>query len=80
MNTMNFIILIITQFYNNELLNLTIIHSNDIHSHYVPYDKKSGAFCPNNRRNEDKCIGGVSRIKTLIKEERSKNKNIFQFV
>ena len=44
---------------------LTILHTNDIHVHYAPYNP-DGSACT----NEANCLGGTARLKTLVDQQR----------
>ncbi len=58
----------------DELWNLTIIHTNDVHSRY---DQINSAFteCTKEQFKEGKCYGGTARHKTVIDRLRRENKN-----
>ncbi|KAH9382939.1 hypothetical protein HPB48_023572 [Haemaphysalis longicornis] len=47
--------------------NLTILHTNDIHSRILESDKR-GRQCDNETREERKCFGGVARIKSKVRD------------
>ena len=49
-----------------ELTKVTILHTNDVHSHIDPFDKNNADFA---------LKGGVSRRATLINNIRQKSKN-----
>ncbi len=57
----------------DELCNLTIIHTNDVHSRY---DQINSAFidCNKEKFEEEKCYGGTARHKTVIDRLRRENK------
>jgi len=44
---------------------LTILHTNDIHAHFAPYNP-DGSACT----NEANCLGGTARLKTLVDQQR----------
>lgn len=48
-------------------LQLTILHTNDIHSH-IEESTKYGGLCTGKDKNESKCVGGVTRITAKVKE------------
>uniref|UniRef100_A0A131Z6S1 5'-nucleotidase n=1 Tax=Rhipicephalus appendiculatus TaxID=34631 RepID=A0A131Z6S1_RHIAP len=52
---------------NNDGLTLTILHTNDIHSHIVD-SSKYGGLCTDKDKAEGKCYGGVARITSKAKE------------
>ncbi|EEC12662.1 secreted protein, putative, partial [Ixodes scapularis] len=43
--------------------NITVLHTNDIHSRFLEANKKGGK-CTDNDREKDGCYGGVARIVT----------------
>jgi len=45
---------------------LTILHTNDIHAHYAPYNN-DGSAC----KNQAVCLGGTARLKTLVDQYRA---------
>ena len=49
---------------------LSILHTNDIHSHYAPFNN-DGSAC----KDGDVCLGGSARLKTKIDELRSSEPN-----
>ncbi|KAH7964907.1 hypothetical protein HPB49_002504 [Dermacentor silvarum] len=51
-------------------LNLTIMHTNDIHSH-IEQSTKYGGVCPEDDMKKNKCVGGVARIAAKVKELKS---------
>uniref|UniRef100_V5GLV2 5'-nucleotidase n=1 Tax=Ixodes ricinus TaxID=34613 RepID=V5GLV2_IXORI len=57
--------------------NITVLHTNDIHSRFLEANKKGGK-CTDKDRNKDGCFGGVARLVTKVKEFK-KNKNTFFF-
>ena len=56
-------------------LQLTILHTNDIHAHLAAFDD-FGAFCDEQKDAAGKCQGGVARLATAIARERAKGGNI----
>ncbi|EEC09327.1 secreted protein, putative, partial [Ixodes scapularis] len=46
---------------DNEPFELTILHTNDVHSH-IEETNKHGGQCSEKQKNESKCVGGVARI------------------
>jgi len=55
--------------------NLTILHTNDVHSRLVPYGVGGTSSCVNNVNSNSVCIGGAARLSTKIKEIRSQVDN-----
>lgn len=49
---------------------ITILHTNDIHAHFLPSDAE-GQDCTTG----DECLGGLARLQTLIDAERNTNPN-----
>ncbi|XP_050045750.1 protein 5NUC-like [Dermacentor andersoni] len=47
-------------------LTLTILHTNDIHSH-IEQSTKYGGVCPDADMKQNKCVGGVARITAKVK-------------
>ncbi|KAI9137998.1 Metallo-dependent phosphatase-like protein [Paraphysoderma sedebokerense] len=60
---------------DNGPLDLTIIHTNDIHSHLSPFSK-SWEDCTDDIKD---CYGGIARIKTIIDNVREKFPNTYLF-
>uniref|UniRef100_A0A147BUT1 5'-nucleotidase n=1 Tax=Ixodes ricinus TaxID=34613 RepID=A0A147BUT1_IXORI len=50
-----------------EAFTLTILHTNDVHSH-IEETTKYGGVCSEKDKNDSKCVGGVARIVTKVKE------------
>lgn len=44
---------------------LTILHTNDVHSH-IEESSKYGGLCTEDLKKEGKCYGGVARIVTKV--------------
>jgi 2',3'-cyclic-nucleotide 2'-phosphodiesterase (5'-nucleotidase family) len=59
---------------HDKLLNLTIIHTNDVHSHYDQINA-AATDCTKEQYKKKECYGGTARHKTIIDELRKKNKN-----
>ena len=57
-----------------EGFNVTIIHTNDIHSHVEQMDKYSGR-CKADDDVAGKCFGGVARRVTIVRELRANHSN-----
>ena len=49
---------------------LHLLHTNDLHSHFIPF-KADGSTC-----SYENCRGGFDRIKSFIDSEREKNKDL----
>lgn len=47
--------------------NLTLIHNNDIHSHFAPINEWSSP-CDQNSLKAGKCFGGVARIVAKVSD------------
>ncbi|XP_050030472.1 protein 5NUC-like isoform X2 [Dermacentor andersoni] len=54
--------------------NLTILHTNDIHSRILESTKR-GVQCDDKARNESKCFGGVARIAELVRSLKNETQN-----
>uniref|UniRef100_A0A6B0VES2 5'-nucleotidase n=1 Tax=Ixodes ricinus TaxID=34613 RepID=A0A6B0VES2_IXORI len=52
---------------DSETFTLTILHTNDVHSH-IEETTKYGGVCSEKDKNDSKCVGGVARIVTKVKE------------
>ncbi|KAK8788552.1 hypothetical protein V5799_021669 [Amblyomma americanum] len=52
-------------------LELTILHTNDIHSH-IEESSKYGGLCSEKDKNLSACVGGVARITSKVKELKEK--------
>mgnify|MGYP000717840191 CR=1 FL=1 len=50
---------------------LTILHTNDVHAHYLPFDK-NGSECG---EDTSQCWGGAARLATLVAELRARSVN-----
>jgi len=59
---------------SDKWLNLTILHTNDVHSHYDQFNA-AATDCTKEQSKKKECYGGTARHKTLIDEFRKKNKN-----
>uniref|UniRef100_A0A147BRD5 5'-nucleotidase n=1 Tax=Ixodes ricinus TaxID=34613 RepID=A0A147BRD5_IXORI len=53
---------------------LTVIHTNDIHSHFEESNKRGGTCSETNKRAKE-CFGGVARILTKVKELKARSEN-----
>ncbi len=56
--------------YANTPFKLTLLHTNDLHSHFLPF-KSDGSSC-----TYDTCLGGWAKIKSFINTEKQNNKNL----
>uniref|UniRef100_A0A0K8RHV3 5'-nucleotidase n=1 Tax=Ixodes ricinus TaxID=34613 RepID=A0A0K8RHV3_IXORI len=63
---------------SEEDFNITILHTNDIHSHFLQSDKR-GANCSEEKAKEGKCYGGVARIVTKVRELKASQTKTFFF-
>ncbi|XP_064484169.1 protein 5NUC-like [Ornithodoros turicata] len=54
----------------NSDFTLTILHTNDIHSHFEESNSWGGPCTPNKKKNNstEHCVAGVTRLATLVKE------------
>ncbi|XP_029839027.2 5'-nucleotidase-like [Ixodes scapularis] len=57
---------------DNEPFELTILHTNDVHSH-IEETNKHGGQCSEKQKNESKCVGGVARIVAKVKQLKEKH-------
>ncbi|KAF0416337.1 Metallo-dependent phosphatase [Gigaspora margarita] len=57
-----------------DIWNLTIIHTNDVHSHYDQINEEF-TDCTAKQLEENRCFGGIARHKTVIDRLRKENKN-----
>ncbi|KAJ2326061.1 hypothetical protein GGH92_010327, partial [Coemansia sp. RSA 2673] len=53
---------------------LRIIHTNDLHAHYSPFNQY-GSDCSDNDRAKGACFGGAARLATTINQLRSGHPN-----
>lgn len=58
-----------------ESFNLTVLHTNDVHSHFVEFNAFGGR-CAEKLAKEKKCFGGFARQVTKVKEVRSNRDNV----
>ncbi|CAN8028955.1 unnamed protein product, partial [Ixodes persulcatus] len=58
---------------DSETFTLTILHTNDVHSH-IQETTKYGGVCSEMDKNASKCVGGVARIVTKVKELKAKHR------
>ncbi|MBU1002633.1 MAG: 5'-nucleotidase/apyrase family protein [Proteobacteria bacterium] len=52
---------------------LTVLHTNDVHSHLTQFDP-DGQLCPED--SPKACVGGLARMATVARGERSKDGNV----
>ncbi|KAJ3314415.1 hypothetical protein HDV04_000377 [Boothiomyces sp. JEL0838] len=57
---------------------LTLLHTNDIHSHMIQFNK-GGTACLQSDIQGNKCFGGIARIKYKIDEIRNKSNDLVLF-
>lgn len=50
---------------DDESFTLTILHTNDVHSH-IEETSKSGGVCSDRDKENKTCVGGVARIVTKV--------------
>ncbi|KAJ2726789.1 hypothetical protein GGI07_000300 [Coemansia sp. Benny D115] len=62
----------------SESLSLRIIHTNDIHAHYSPFNKY-GSDCSKNDIDNNSCYGGAARLVTTIDKLRNEHPNSLLF-
>lgn len=62
----------------DELFNLTIIHTNDVHSRYDQINS-AATDCTKEQFEKKRCYGGTARHKTIIDKLRKENKNTLLF-
>nr|XP_037287245.1 protein 5NUC-like [Rhipicephalus microplus] len=58
----------------NTVFNMTILHTNDIHSRILESTKR-GVQCNDEDRNKSKCFGGVPRIVNLVRTLKNNTQN-----
>ncbi|KAI8871171.1 Metallo-dependent phosphatase [Ramicandelaber brevisporus] len=59
---------------NSRPLALRIIHTNDIHSHFSPFNRH-GTDCTDAQFRAEECFGGAARVKTVVEGLRSQHPN-----
>jgi 5'-nucleotidase len=64
--------ILLPSFIQAKELKLTIIHTNDLHSHMMSF---SPSMDYTYEKNDDKTLGGIARIATVIENIKSKSKN-----
>ncbi|CAN7943797.1 unnamed protein product, partial [Ixodes pacificus] len=62
----------------DEGFTITVLHTNDIHSHFLQSDKRGGN-CTEEKAKNLSCYGGVARILTKVKEIKKQEENTFFF-
>lgn len=55
--------------------NITVLHTNDLHGRYDEIDR-SGFTCDASELKQKKCLGGVARLATVIKQVRNREENV----
>ena len=68
-----FIIICLSSPLKAEERTITFIHTNDLHSHFIPFAPELDYF--ENNPGAEKTIGGWARITTTIKREKQKRNN-----
>lgn len=70
-----FISIVILICFTNSLnaFDLQILHLNDLHAHFEPVDINTSLPCETDR--EDKCIGGIARIFSVVTKAKDVNDN-----
>uniref|UniRef100_A0A6B0VCN7 5'-nucleotidase n=1 Tax=Ixodes ricinus TaxID=34613 RepID=A0A6B0VCN7_IXORI len=63
---------------SDDVFNITVLHTNDIHSHFLQSDSR-GANCSEKKAKANKCYGGVPRIVTKVKQLKATEKNAYFF-
>ncbi|XP_040079523.1 protein 5NUC-like [Ixodes scapularis] len=63
---------------SDEGFNITVLHTNDIHSHFLQSNKRGGS-CTEKDLNKNACYGGVARIITKVKQLKNTAPNPFFF-
>nr|ABS28918.1 5'-nucleotidase [Ixodes scapularis] len=63
---------------SDDVFNITVLHTNDIHSHFLQSDSR-GANCSEKKARDKKCYGGVPRIVTKVKQLKDTEENPFFF-
>ncbi|KFM56516.1 Protein 5NUC, partial [Stegodyphus mimosarum] len=58
-----------------ESFNITILHTNDVHSHFVQFNEH-GNRCTEKLAKENQCYGGFARQVSKAKEIKSKEQNV----
>uniref|UniRef100_A0A0K8R669 5'-nucleotidase n=1 Tax=Ixodes ricinus TaxID=34613 RepID=A0A0K8R669_IXORI len=64
---------------SEEVFNITVLHTNDIHSHFLQSDIR-GANCSEKKAKKGRCYGGVARIVTKVREIKKSQNNTFFFL
>ncbi|KAH9276471.1 hypothetical protein BASA83_001170 [Batrachochytrium salamandrivorans] len=57
---------------------LTLLHTNDIHTHFNEFNS-GGVDCTAKNRADNKCYGGVARIKSVVDSYRNRSSNVVLF-
>ncbi|CAN8017584.1 unnamed protein product [Ixodes persulcatus] len=59
---------------SEEVFNITVLHTNDIHSHFLQSDIR-GANCSEKKASKNQCYGGVPRIVTKVRDLKKSETN-----
>ena len=57
----------------SEEYTLVILHTNDVHAHYLPFDAYAGACDP---EEDEQCWGGSARLGTMVDQIRGEGGNV----
>uniref|UniRef100_A0A0K8REZ3 5'-nucleotidase n=1 Tax=Ixodes ricinus TaxID=34613 RepID=A0A0K8REZ3_IXORI len=63
---------------SDDVFNITVLHTNDIHSHFLQSDSR-GANCSEKKAKAKQCYGGVPRIVTKVRDLKEKEENAIFF-
>uniref|UniRef100_A0A6B0VDP2 5'-nucleotidase n=1 Tax=Ixodes ricinus TaxID=34613 RepID=A0A6B0VDP2_IXORI len=63
---------------SGDVFNITVLHTNDIHSHFLQSDGR-GANCSEKKAAANECYGGVARIVTKVRDLKGSEENAFFF-
>ena len=54
-----------------EPIRIIIMHTNDVHAHYLPFDSRNGP-CD----EDDECWGGSARVATMVDQVQEGDSNV----
>ncbi|XP_054719341.1 LOW QUALITY PROTEIN: snake venom 5'-nucleotidase-like [Uloborus diversus] len=66
---------LLVDFKSSSCFNLTVLHTNDVHSHFIEFNAFGGR-CTESLAKEKKCYGGFARQVTKMKEIRASEENV----
>ena len=69
------VLLFVTSYKSVMSLDLTLLHTNDVHAH-VQQSNKYGSACSEQKALDNKCYGGAARLYTQIQTERNRKPNV----